>query len=58
MNLQEIIDSWKIKLKKMQDDPHMPRMDERTSLGVQHGVIVTLKQCIKELEAAKENNHV
>ena len=48
-NMQELIKKWKERLKRFQDNPNIAK-DMDQSMGVQHGRIIALQDCIKELE--------
>lgn len=49
--MKELLDLWKERLGRFQERPEVALgMDANVAMGVQHGRIVALKQCIEELE--------
>ena len=53
MKKQELIELWERRLARYRDNADVVKgMDETTAMGVQHGRIVALEQCIAELKMA------
>lgn len=54
MTKDELLNLWKWRLQQFLNDPEVAKnMDAGVAMGVQHARLVTLKQCIKELEGMK-----
>ncbi len=55
MKISELTDRWQERLQRFQSHPEVAKgMDEKVAMGVQHGRITALKQCIEELSKANK----
>jgi hypothetical protein len=46
-----LLEQWRDRLQRFNDRPEIAKgMDSRTAMGVQHGRLTALKECIRELE--------
>ena len=54
--MSDLIALWRERLQRFEENPEVTKgMDESVAMGVQTGRIITLAQCIRELEKAVKN---
>lgn len=53
--MKELLEKWRNRLAMFKKHVHVAKnMDPNTAMGVQHGRVLTLETCIKELEQEVE----